>query len=58
MAITVIIHIANADAILAEIEELPDPTANFLICTNARARDGKNLIYIERDATQDRKSVV
>ncbi|MCL4299069.1 MAG: hypothetical protein KJ077_25255 [Anaerolineae bacterium] len=52
MAITVIIHISNADAIMAEIEELPDPTSNFLMCTNPRARDGKNLIYIERDATR------
>lgn len=52
MAITVIIHIMNADAIMAEIEEIPDSTSNFLICTNARARDGKNLVYIERDATR------
>lgn len=52
MAITVIIHVLNADAVLAEIEEMPDPTANFIVCTNARARDGKPLIYIERDATR------
>jgi hypothetical protein len=52
MAITVIIHVFNADAVMAEIEEIPDPTANFLVCTNARARDGKNLIYIEREATR------
>jgi hypothetical protein len=52
MAITVIIHVSNADAVMAEIEEMPNPTSNFLVCTNARARDGKNLIYIERDATR------
>lgn len=52
MAITVIIHIMNADAIMAEIEEVPDMTSQFLICTNPRARDGKNLVYIERDATR------
>jgi hypothetical protein len=52
MAITVILHILNADAILAEIEEMPESTANFVICTNARARDGKPIAYIERDATR------
>jgi len=52
MAITVIIHVSNADAVMAEIEEMPDPTSNFVVCTNARARDGKNLVYIEREATR------
>jgi hypothetical protein len=52
MAITVIVHVLNADAILAEIEELPNPTSNFVICTNPRARDGKPITYIEREATR------
>lgn len=52
MAVTVIVHIQNADAIVAEIDEIPDPTATFIICTNPRARDGKPLIYIEREATR------
>lgn len=52
MAITVLIHILNADTIMADIEELPDPMANFFICTNPRTRDGKPIIYIERDATR------
>ena len=41
MAITIIIHIMNADAIVAEIDELPDPQATALVCTNPRGRDGK-----------------
>ena len=52
MSITVIIHITNADAIVAEIEELPDTTANFITCVNPRARDGKAIAYIEREATK------
>nr|BAL58031.1 hypothetical conserved protein [uncultured Chloroflexota bacterium] len=52
MAITVIVHILNADPIVAEVEELPDPKDNFLICTNPRARDGKPIVYIEREATR------
>ena len=52
MAITVIVHMLNADAILAEIDELPESTANFIECTNPRARDGKPIVYIEREATR------
>jgi hypothetical protein len=52
MAITIIIHVLNQDAIMAEIEELPEPTANFIVCTNPRSRDGKPVVYIEREATR------
>ena len=50
MAITVIVHVLNSDAILAEIDELPDPSSNFITCTNPRARDGKSVVYIDSDA--------
>ena len=52
MAITVIVHVLNADAILAEIDEMPDPSSNFITCTNPRARDGKSIIYIDAQATR------
>jgi hypothetical protein len=52
MAITVIVHILNSDAIMAEIDELPDPKDNVVVCTNPRARDGKPIVYIERDASR------
>ena len=40
---TVIIHIANEEPILGEIEQLPDPTDNLLTVKNPRRRDGKDL---------------
>jgi hypothetical protein len=52
MAITVIVHILNADPVVAEIDELPDPNAAFLTCTNPRTRAGKNVPYIEREAVR------
>jgi hypothetical protein len=52
MAVTVIVHILNADALVGEVDELPDPTASFIVCTNPRGRDGKPLIYVEREATR------
>lgn len=52
MAITVVIHVMNADAVVGEIDEIPDPSAAFIVCTNPRGRDGKPVRYIEREATR------
>jgi hypothetical protein len=52
MAFTVILHIANADPILADMDEIPDPNASYVLCSNARARDGKQLHYIDAEAVR------
>ena len=52
MAFTVIIHLTGSDPFLAEMDELPDPKASFIVCTNPRGRDGKNLIFIEPECTR------
>ena len=52
MSITVIVHVQGGDAMVGEIEELPDPRANYVVLTNVRTRDGKPIVYIERDATR------
>ena len=52
MAISVIIHVQGGDAILGEVEELPDPHAQFVTFTNVRARDCKPVVYIDREATR------
>ncbi len=52
MPISVLIHIANEEAIMADMEELPDPNAQAIVCTNLRRRDGKDIHYVDRDAVQ------
>ena len=52
MSIEVIIHLHNEDPIVAEIEEMPDPTHQTLTFTNPRRRDGRPLHYITEGATQ------
>lgn len=52
MSLTILIHIANDEPILADIDELPDPNAQAIACTNVRRRDGKDISYIDRDAVQ------
>lgn len=46
MPITVMIHLMNEDPIVAEIEALPDPNGQFLICENPRRRDGRDIGYV------------
>ena len=46
MAKTVIVHILGEDPVLGEIEQLPQPTDNFIVVANVRRRDGKDVTYI------------
>jgi hypothetical protein len=52
VAITCIIHVVGGDAIVGEIEVLPDPKSNYVTFTNVRTRDGKAVVYIDREATR------
>jgi hypothetical protein len=49
MAMSVIIHIKNAEAMLAEIDDLPEPTDTVIKLSNPRQRDGKDLIFLEHN---------
>lgn len=52
MAISVIIHIANEDPILGELENMPALTDNLLVVKNPRRRDGKDLHYLLTNVTE------
>ena len=43
---TVLIHILNEEAVVGEIEELPDPSDQVLIVNNIRYRDGRQVSYV------------
>ncbi len=49
MSTTVIIHIRNAEPMLAEIEELPQANDTLITLSNPRQRDGKDLVFLERN---------
>ena len=51
MAYTVLIHPANEDPILAEMESLPDTNSACVYCTETRRRDGKPVHYITPEAS-------
>lgn len=46
MPYTVLIHILNEEAVVGEIERIPDPTDQVLIVSNLRLRDGRDVSYL------------
>jgi len=46
MSTTVVVHIRNAEPMLAEIEDLPGTTDTLIKLSNPRQRDGKDLIFL------------
>ncbi|HDN80081.1 MAG: hypothetical protein DRI61_05200 [Chloroflexi bacterium] len=46
MAYTVVIHVIGEEPIMAEMDKLPDPADNCVICTGVRRRDGKPVEYV------------
>lgn len=49
--ISVIVHINNEDAVLCEMEDLPEATATYMVLHNPRLRDGKDLHYLDEEVT-------
>ncbi len=49
MAHTILIHVMNEDAIVGEIDELPDQNAPFLKVSSPRLRDGRDVSYFLPD---------
>jgi hypothetical protein len=49
---SVLIHIANEDPILGEIEKLPGSGETIILVKNPRRRDGKDIHYLVANVTQ------
>ena len=45
MPYTILVHVMNEDAIVGEVEELPDQNAPFLQISSPRLRDGRDVSY-------------
>jgi hypothetical protein len=44
---TVMVHILNEDAILAEVDQLPASSDTLITIKNPRRRDGKDVLFID-----------
>ncbi len=47
MTVTVIVHIANEDPIVGELENLPAASDQIIMLKNPRKRDGKDVHYLQ-----------
>ena len=45
MLYTLLVHVLNEDPVIGEIEELPEPTSQFLVLSSPRLRDGRDVPY-------------
>jgi len=43
---SVLIHISGEEAVVGEIDSLPDPTDQVLIVSDVRYRDGRHVSYV------------
>ena len=46
MPYTVLVHVLNEDAVVGEVERIPEPTDQVLIVSNVRLRDGRSVSYL------------
>ncbi len=46
MPYTLVVHLANEDAVVGEVEDLPEPTAQYIVLTSPRLRDGRDVTYL------------
>lgn len=51
MAIRALIHIMNSDPIYCELDEMPDPSHQFIRVRNPTKRDGKPLDNVDERVT-------
>jgi hypothetical protein len=51
MSYTVLVHVSGEDAVLGEIEELPEPDAVIITVNNPRRKDEKDLPYLYETVT-------
>ena len=49
---TIILHLASEDAVVGEVEELPQKNDTMIYIKNPRRKDGKDLAYIDPNVTQ------
>lgn len=49
---TIILHLANEEAVFGEVEELPQKNDTLVAVKNPRKKDGKDLPYLDQNVTQ------
>jgi hypothetical protein len=45
--ITILVHIANADPVKCDIDQMPSPSDTAIVCKNPRERTDKEVTWLE-----------
>ncbi len=46
MPYTLIVHLLNEDAVVGEVEDLPETASQYLMLSSPRLRDGRDVSYL------------
>ena len=46
MAYTLIVHLANEDAVVGEVDDLSEPSSQYVMLSSPRLRDGRDVTYL------------
>lgn len=49
---TIIVHLTSEDAVIGEVDELPQKNDTLVFIKNPRRKDGKDLPYLDQNVTQ------
>lgn len=52
MTVSLIVHIANEEPIVCEVEALPEAKDQIILLSNPRMRDGKEIKYLEEEVSK------
>jgi hypothetical protein len=52
MPYTLVLHLSGDVPVVGEVDELPKPTDTIITISNPRARDGKDLHYLEHNVVK------
>ena len=52
MRISAIVHIANEEPVLCELDDMPQPNSQYVVVNSPRRRDGKELHYLDEEVSQ------
>lgn len=47
MAITILVHLSGEDAIVGEVDRIPEPSDTAITVNNPRLRDGQDIHYLQ-----------
>ncbi len=49
--LTIVLHLSSEEAVIGEVEELPQKNDTLILIKNPRRKDGKDITYLDQNVT-------